>query len=342
MVPIEWPIAGRSDDRGQLAARRAGSDRLSVVRADFFLDSGQRLTEQERSLMTAMLGDLVQVIADEIAAELALDQDGDGDFALLEHLSATGLLDLPPLIAALLRRAEEQRVISVIRARQAGNGRRFLHRLVADADPDVAAAAMALVLARSRRRDRFDSPRIDLDDVPAEAVVTLVYRIAAAIGRRSGTPERSLTDAAAKILSGHDEGKRLEALNFGLVHALDRAGRLDEAAIAMAFDDGEAFIGVEALARAAGIEFETAWSLFVAGAPGLARLLRLSGVSRQAAAELLSGLGDFIPGGPGETIADFDSLSEEQVAGLRAWLRLHPAYRDAAIALKESDGHAPD
>jgi hypothetical protein len=342
MAPIEWPIAGRSDDRGQPAARRAGRDRLSVVRADFFLDATQRLTEQERSLMTAMLADIVNVIADQLGAELALPQDDDdAGFALLEQLLAAGLLDLPPLVAVLLHRAEEERATSVIRSRDT-RSRRFLHKLVADPEADVAAAAMALVLARSRRRDRFDSPRIDLDDVPADAVAPLVYRVAAAVQRRSGGPDRSVTEAAARVLARHDEGKRLEALNFGLVHALDRAGRLDESLIRNAFHDGEGVIGVEALARSAGVDFETAWSLFASGSAGIAQLLRLAGMSRQSAAELISSLGELLRGGPGEAISVFDELSDEEAADARAWLRLHPAYRDGASALRGAHGNAAD
>ena len=55
MVPVEWPIAAPVADGGTEPARAAGGGRLSVARADFFLDPRARLTEQERALMTAMM-----------------------------------------------------------------------------------------------------------------------------------------------------------------------------------------------------------------------------------------------------------------------------------------------
>ena len=59
MVPEEWPIAVPAADLTVAPARNAGRDRLSTVRVDFFLDPGQRLSEQERAVMTAMLHGLV-------------------------------------------------------------------------------------------------------------------------------------------------------------------------------------------------------------------------------------------------------------------------------------------
>ena len=58
MMPEEWPIAAQAADENA-PARSAGRDRLATVRADFFLDSRARLSEQERALMTAMLHCLV-------------------------------------------------------------------------------------------------------------------------------------------------------------------------------------------------------------------------------------------------------------------------------------------
>ncbi len=63
MMPEEWPIAASAADQSA-PARRAGGDRLSTIRVDFFLSSADRLSEQERALMTAMLHCLVGDIAD--------------------------------------------------------------------------------------------------------------------------------------------------------------------------------------------------------------------------------------------------------------------------------------
>src|SRR6478609_5024603 len=71
MMPVEWPLAAPAADRQVDPARlRAGRDRLSIVQADFFLEEAGRLTDEERSLMAAMLRGLVIEIADELIAGL--------------------------------------------------------------------------------------------------------------------------------------------------------------------------------------------------------------------------------------------------------------------------------
>lgn len=327
MAPVEWPIAAPSNDDGQPPARFAGGERLSVARVDFFLESAQRLTEQERSLMTAMLVDLVSTTADEIAAAAGLEPAPDP----FEELRAAGLLDIPELISALLRSAEEERIAVAVRSRNATGAARFLHLLAGDHDPDVAAAAMAAVLGRSRRRDRYGAPRIQLDDVPAEAAVRLVYSVAAAVDGESAAR------GAAEVVSRHDESRRIEVLTFQLVHALEGAGRLDESLLRTAAADGEIGFLVEALARRAGISFDDAWRL-LRGAGNLALLLRLAGASRQFAAEIAACFGDLISGGPAAEVGRFDAFPDAEVDSTRQWLRTDPQFRTASAVLGKPHG----
>ena len=348
MAPVEWPIAARSEDRGAVTARRVDRDRLSTVRADFFLDPKARLTEQERALMTAMLADLVTVVADEVraAGNHRSNPANDHSDGLFERLSASGLLDIPQLIALLLRRAEQEHVAAALRPRGNGGHGRFLHSLAADADAGISAAAMALVLGRSRRRDRFDAPRIDLDDVPAEAAVRFVYAVTAAVRAETSATgsdgDRRLAEAAAAVLARHDEGKRMEALCFALLHALDCAGRLDEEVLRSALGDAEVALVVEGLSRRAGVDFETAWTQLVSGGRELASLLRMAGVPRRFAAELVAALGDAVAGDPAEVIGRFDAITDEEVERTRGLLRLDRAYRDSIAALGGTHGDAAD
>lgn len=334
MAPVEWPIAAPSADDGQVAARCAARDRLASVRADLFLDPDLRLTEQERSLMTAMVVDLVSVVADEVRAAAGINDNGDST-ELFAKLRSAGLLDLPGLVVVLLQRAEEQRFAAAARSGGSAGRGRFVQSLAGDQDPAIASAAMALVLGRSRRRDRYGGPRIQLDDVPAEAAVRFVYSVAAAIGS-SGAGDRAASNGAAAVLSHHDESKRLEALNFALVHALENAGRLDEAALSAAAADGEVALLVEALARDAGVDFNDAWTLIQRSDFPL--LLRLAGVSRQFAAELIASFSQVLRGGASEAIERFDGIGEQDVDGTREQLRLDLNYRAAAAALGGRDG----
>lgn len=268
--------------------------------------------------MTAMLADLVAVVADEVraAAELRSEAANDDGGDLFERLRASGLLDIEQLMALLLRRAEQERLAAAIRARGNGGSAHFLHALAADQDSDISAAAMALILGRSRRRDRFDLPRIDLDDVPANVAVRLVYAVTAALrgeASSSGTEaDRRLSDAAGAVFARHNEGRRMEALSFALIHAFDSAVRLDDETFRSALADGEVALVAEALARRAGVDFETAWNQFVSGGRQLANLLRMAGVPRPFAAQVAATLGDSTARGPGELICRFDALSQEQ------------------------------
>src|SRR2546423_15696863 len=104
MMPEEWPIAApAADSNGR--ARAAGGGRLATVRRDFSLDPAERLTEQERALMTAMLHCLVSDVADAVRAALPsgrIAANDEGDAALVEALKASRLIDEPGLMALLL------------------------------------------------------------------------------------------------------------------------------------------------------------------------------------------------------------------------------------------------
>jgi hypothetical protein len=295
--------------------------------------------------MGGMLTDLVNSVADDFRALLSgAEPANDDGQELFERLRTAGLLDIPELVEILLRRAEEERVATAIRSARGPGKPRFLQSLVSDEDSEIAAAAMALILARSRRRDRFDSPRIIFDDLSAETAVALVNAIAAAfradVAKRSpnGDADERLTAATQAVLSRHDEGNRLEARLFDLAHALDLAGRLDEKVILQALEDGKAFLIAEILARRAGIGFDDAWDHLSGVEGNLALLLRMSDVSRSMAGEIIARLAEVAGSDPETEIAAFDSLDDERVARMRAWLRLDPSYRSAIDTLALGDG----
>lgn len=348
MVPVEWPIAATAVDGGLLPARAAGSGRLPIVRTDFFLNPNARLTEQERALMTAMLADLVAMLADDFSALLAdAEPANDDGEQLFDRLWSTGLLDIPDLLRLLLRRAEEERVgAGILAGRQTGKAR-LLQSLVSDPDAEVSAAAMALILARGRRRDRFDGPRLMFDDLSAESAVTLVNAIAAGLRAdlavRFGGDEADerLSGAVRALLTRHDEGNRLEAKLFDLVHALDRAGRIDEAFFNAVLDQGEVQVLTEVLARRAGVSFDCAWDLLSGGGQSLALLLSMSGTSRDLAGEVIASMAEIVGSTAEAEMAAFDRTTDDEVESARKWLRLDPAYRSAASAIGGGHGQRP-
>lgn len=282
--------------------------------------------------MTAMMADLIDCIADEISVAGALNDNGSVA-GLFSRLRSSGLLDVPQLVAALLRRAEEERLSEALRPGGASGKSRLLHALAADSSEPVAAAAMALVLGRSRRRDRFGGPRILLDDLPAEAACALVHSVAAAIGH-DRSDHRSACEGAVAVFGRHDEGKRLEALCFALVQALESSGRLDESLLRSAVEEGEVAVFVEALARLGGIDLDSCWAK-LEGAGGLALLLRIARIPRSLAAELIGSFGDVLGDGAGAEMEQFDALDENRANAARDRLRLDPHYRAALAALAD-------
>ena len=342
MVPDEWPIAAPASDRSVEPARRAGRARLATVRRDFFLDPGERLTEQERALMSAMLEGVVVEIANELRAGIgaAAAANDDSGQALAAGLHASGLLDIPELVALLLRRAEQIQMMGAIQSRGAGPEGRLLQAQLSDESAKVSAATMALILARGRRLDRFGQCRIEFDDVPPAAVAPLVHAVAASLGRAQPQLHRQAADAAAGLIARHQPGRSLDAITGKLAEALHEHGRIDDDWLLAAAEEGEGALLGHALARRAGIAAEkAAETLLARDGEALMLLLKLAGVARETAARFLAGLCDVIGiADPAHALARFDGLGAAELDRARAAMSLPNDYRDALDALGEGDG----
>jgi hypothetical protein len=347
MMPEEWPIAAASRER-DAPARAVGRGRLSTVRADFFLDSADRLTEQERALMTAMLHCLVGDIAAEVRAGLPRGWLGanDDDAAIVEALTRAGLLDEAELMALLLRRADEERIGTACRARGGRREARILQALVSSDDGAVSAAAMALILARGRRRDRFGQCLVGFDDLSPRTADRLVHGIAAALrsdivaSRGAAAADAELSGTAADLVARHDHSRGLDALMRNLAAVLDQSGGLTDELLLACAQDGEVGFVAEALGRRAGVAGCVAFDELLSGNPRRAMaLLRMAAVSRDLSAGLLASVGDLLGlSDPGAAIGVFDTMTADEVQDAAAWLRAAPAYRSALEQLGTGNG----
>jgi hypothetical protein len=347
MLPEEWPIAATAAD-GTAPARMTGRDRLATVRADFFLNPAERLTEQERALMTAMLHCLVADIADEVRAAVTKSAvaNDDGNLALIETLSSARLLDRPALVRLLLRRADEERIATAANARSGKREARVLQGLVSHEDGAVAAAAMALILARGRRRDRFGQCLLHYDDLSPDEARMLVHLICAALRadlvRSLGAAEadRQLASAAQRVLASHDPGSGIEGLTATVVRLLDEEGDLSDDLLVAGAMEGEMTFVAQALSRRSGIRADVAMDELLAGDVRRAMaVLRAAGVTRQVAASLLAGVGDLL-GIPdaGKAIDAFDRFSDSETEDALTWLTTDPAYQSGVHALGNRNG----
>lgn len=330
MVPEEWPIAVDPADRTVDSAHARGPSRLATVRRDFFLDPTERLTEQERALMTAMLHDLVAALAAAIAAAAGFKDEPPMPALIADPLGRAGLLDRTGIIRLMLRRADEQRLLTTFAGHAGPRRLPLLPKLVSDSDPAVASAAMALVVARGRRRDGFGQPRVDLSDLDRRDVRALAHAVAAVLSPSADADGRFAT-AASKVVDAIDFDDSLDRAVDRLVEALDRTNRADEALVEKASGEGEVALVAMLIARRTGINQPAVWDHLVnAGEGGLALVARMAGFSRRAAARLIADLGSTTgTWSVEEEIARYDALGADEVAqALKHW-QLPPDYRAA-------------
>lgn len=347
MMPEEWPIAATGAERNA-RSRAVGRGRLATVRADFFLNPAERLTEQERALMTAMLHCLVDDIVSEIRVMLPAGWAGanDDDSTILDMLTRAGLLDDPSLMRLLLRRADEERIGTAARARTGRREARAVQGLVSHHDGSVSAAAMALILARGRRRDRFGQCLVGFDDLPLETAERLVNAIAAALRldvASTGGPaaaDSELSSSASRLLDKHEPQRSIDWLTATLVAMLDDSGGLNDELLLAGAQEGEVAFLAEVLGRRAGIAADIALDELLSGEAGhLMALLRLAGFSRELSAGLLASLGDLLGiDDPGAAIGIFDGMSADEVKAAASWLSAPAAYRAALYALGTRHG----
>jgi hypothetical protein len=302
---------------------------MAAIVQDLFLEPEARLTEQERSLMGAMLHGLVERIAVELRARLshtAADACAAGPAELIADLARAGLIQDEKLVGLLLRRADSQRLASAGRG-----GRSTLQRWTAAADADLAAAAMILVTTRGRGRDRFGRVAIDLSDLPAPLAAGLVMTVGAALGLRCKLPsDPEIAAATTDLLSTWTERTSLEELEAALAEALGSEGRRTPGLLVALAEEGEAPILSAILAAEAEVTADEAWSALLGGAEEVALLLRLASVHRPEVAAFLAAAGPALGiGDPVRAIDAYDALSTETVEAVRAELALPAAYRNA-------------
>jgi hypothetical protein len=348
MTPEEWPIC-TPHERGKSPARRAGRERLSTVRRDFFLDPRYRLTEQERALMTAMLQRLVADIASEI--QIALPEDwlpaNDDVEGLIDLVSRAGLLDIEELFALFLRRADEERVATAANATSRQPAPSLIQPFVSDRDAEIAAAAMAVLIGRGRRLDRYGRTIVELDDVPPDSARALVFAVAAGLRERiaphiSGSiADRRLCDAATGLVQRQDPSKGIDLLMGRLASLLQAAGRLDDRLIGKAIDLADINFLSHALAAQSGLHHRDSFDELMSGdSRRVMMVLRLADCPRGTAAQLLAALGDLIGlSGDAHHLGAFESWSVDQLDDARGWLHLDPSFQTALSSVGHGNGH---
>jgi hypothetical protein len=330
-------------EEGSGAARLLadGRARIAAARADLAIPDALRLSEWQRTTVSSILAKLVESIEDELRALVAPSQSD----SLRASLTSASVPIVAPILARsrnypsyglitlALRRAEEHWL-----QRQAGSDDRFLDELIADADEVVAADAMAVLIARSARLDGFQEPLIGRHDADAELQHQLVWTIAAALrlymvdrhGIAEVAADAAISEAASSLLATHDEGTSFDALCLRLARRLAAAGRLDDAFLARALDEGGLPLFMAGVAVRTSLPLDAVWEL-IWDREGAPSLLRAAGIGREAAGAILLRLAH---GREDEAVARLQRFDAAE-GSLGLW-HIDPAYRTAVAALAGS------
>lgn len=347
--------AGNKGDAARLLLA-AARERFSVAAIDLLLPEQARLTEWQRLTASTLLGQLVRAVEDALRATLA-DRfaDHEGLHAALSSahvpiaqplLERANVLRDADLGTILVRRVEEHRFYKANADRAGGD---LILDLIRDPDEAIAGEAMALLIARSRRFDRFQEPVMAETELPAEIQHRLIWMIAAALRQYMvqqhslppGAADSALSAAAGAMIAAYDEGNSLEARCTRLARLLQQAGRLDDAFLQRALEEGVLPLFVAGISLRSSLDYQAGWEILSdPQGRGPALLLRAASVDRNAAAAILLILntrGRLFSGAEGDATAIQLDLFEG-TEGARAREILHlwqvdPGYRAAITRL---------
>lgn len=340
--------AQMSDDDARLLAA-AARERLAVASADLALPRALRLTDWQRTTVSALVEKLVRTVEDELRISLSESEPARGNPELHAALTSAHVAIAGPileraglhadrgLVAAMLRRADEHRRL---RARGAGE-MGLLIDLIRDEDPAVADLAMAILVAQSRRFDRFSEPAAARTELAAELQHRLVWRVAAALRRylveqHQVAPlaaDRAAVAAAERLISNYDEGESLEARALRLARRLDSTGRLSDELVERCLADGSLPLFVAALAVRLGLGSAAIGEILSdPRGRGPVMLMKAAGIARPEAASILLSLA----ASEEEALRQvdlFDVTAPSTAAeALRLW-QVDQAYRQAIVEL---------
>jgi hypothetical protein len=327
--------------RAAAAERRAGQ-RLRTIAFDLTARDADRLDDEARASLRAMLARLIAAVAADLghyARRLLPSTAEAGRDDLADRLIRAGLLD-DPLLAELTLRATEMRIGTNLAIEQPGEPGRagLLPRLANSPDRLAAAAAGALMAAEARRLG--DGPEAGRDDLPADLQHRLVWWVAAALRPASASAalDGALADAAQRVLAAHDEGARVEAAAERLAMALADAPDIADLIEAALADRRPALVAA-LVAHELGIDLAVARTMLVEPeGDRLLLALRALDLPHGTIARIAVALAEADRrrdvAGVADALDAVTSLSREEARAALATFRLPPDFRAALAALE--------
>ena len=273
---------------------RAARSELSASVVDLFLPAEDRLTDQQRALMSDVLGKLIGGVEVEMRQHLidallrsrmempdleAMLANSRLEVArpILERSSVIRDLDL---IAIVIQRAEEHRMTLALRqhadrpegedgAVAAAPAPDVLDQLLNNADSVIARRAMEYLVAESKRFDQFQEPLLTRNDLPADVAYRLYWWVSAAMRMYVLTHYRLepaeldplIQMAARRGLAHHEEGHTAQARALRLAARMVELGELSDDFLLQSLRQARFTLFTASLSARAGISFMTAWKI---------------------------------------------------------------------------------
>lgn len=277
-----------------LAKNRTKAARSELVGSiqDFFLKEESRLSERERAIMSDILIKLVHDIEMDVRVELAkavshVDANmpdlvkmlGNDDISvaapILEGCHALRDIDLIDIVKM---RSDEHRMAIALRGDVSAEVSQalvdsasddVLEALIRNDDAEISRRAMQYLVAESKRKDAFQEPLLNRDDLPSDLAYKMYWWVSAALRKHILTSfdiaedvlDEAMEVSAKRAAGQQDEvnGAVLKATQ--LVQRLDAVGQLTIEFLIRALRQRRINVFVAGLALRSGIAFKTAWRI---------------------------------------------------------------------------------
>lgn len=308
-----------------LAANRSTAARSQLLSAivDLFLPAGQRLTDQQRALMTDVLGRLLGSIEMEVRQhlvealmrspvelpELEAQLANDAIEVARPILERSKVIRDTDLMEVVLQCAEEHRMAIAVREGLSApvvealveKGIRsgeddVLETLIRNEDAVLSRRAMELLVAESKRNGQFQQPLLTRNDLPIDLAYQMYWWVTATLRRhilRNFVVDQAILDpmierAAKRAMVDHDDTQSVQTRAMQLARRLDELGELTDSFFLRTLRQGRLSLFAAGLSARARISFSTAWKIITdPGHESFIVLAKSVDISRDATASMV-------------------------------------------------------
>lgn len=365
-----------------LAAGRSGAARAQIANAvtDLFLPAAQRLTDQQRALMTDVLGRLLGTVEMEVRRHLveALSRSPASQPDLEARLASdsievarpilerSSVVRNPALMDIVIQCAEEHRMAIALRETVSppltealaergfkGSEDDVLEGLIRTEDPVLSRRAMELLVAESKRNGQFQQPLLTQNDLSADLAHEVYWWVAAALRRHilknfvidQAVFDPMLERAAKRAMVEYDDTQSVQSRALQLARRLNELGELTDGFLLRTLRQGRLSLFTAAFAARAKIAFNTVWRIVTDPASeSFIVLAKAVDVSRDATASLvivLGELGNAASARPPSAVAEILRLHDDlDVAAARRVLQYWQLDAGLRQAIDDLNGDA--